>query len=91
MYQVVKDMVDKMGYTVSQTLTLSLTYLCQNLFQTLDCLVHLFLFQVKLVRVTKRVQEAYFAELHLAKVNYLVDHVVVVLFTDKIFVVIEAG
>ncbi|XP_057794042.1 bifunctional nuclease 1-like [Salvia miltiorrhiza] len=39
MYQVVKEMVDKMGYTV------------------------------KLVRVTKRVQEAYFAELHLAKLD----------------------
>lgn len=73
MYQVVKDMVDKMGYTVSRRLILPSTYLCQNRFQTLDCLVYLFLFQVKLVRVTKRVQEAYFAELHLAKVNYLVD------------------
>ncbi|KAH6837960.1 Wound-responsive family protein [Perilla frutescens var. hirtella] len=39
MYQVLKDMIDKMGYTV------------------------------KLVRVTKRVQEAYFAELHLAKLD----------------------
>ncbi|KAL8490441.1 hypothetical protein ACS0TY_025589 [Phlomoides rotata] len=38
-YQVVKDMIDKMGYTV------------------------------KLVRVTKRVHEAYFAELHLAKLD----------------------
>ncbi|KAG8377829.1 hypothetical protein BUALT_Bualt08G0074300 [Buddleja alternifolia] len=37
MYQVVKDMIEKMGYTV------------------------------KLVRVTKRVHEAYFAELHLAR------------------------
>lgn len=39
MYQVVKDMVDKMGYTV------------------------------KVVRVTKRVHEAYFAELHLTKLG----------------------
>ncbi|XP_020548443.1 bifunctional nuclease 1-like isoform X2 [Sesamum indicum] len=39
MYQVVKDMIEKMGYTV------------------------------KLVRVTKRVHEAYFAELHLAKLG----------------------
>ncbi|GER26552.1 bifunctional nuclease 1 [Striga asiatica] len=39
MYQVVNDMVEKMGYTV------------------------------KLVRVTKRVQEAYFAELHLTKLD----------------------
>lgn len=39
MYQVMKDMVDKMGYTV------------------------------KFVRVTKRVHEAYFAELHLAKLD----------------------
>ncbi|KAG6438026.1 hypothetical protein SASPL_102959 [Salvia splendens] len=45
MYQVVKDMVDKMGYTV------------------------------KLVRVTKRVQEAYFAELHLAKLDNEADTV----------------
>ncbi|KAK8624409.1 hypothetical protein V6N13_065754 [Hibiscus sabdariffa] len=39
MYQVVKDMIDKMGY------------------------------QVKLVRVTKRVHEAYFAQLYLTKVG----------------------
>ncbi|PIN17926.1 hypothetical protein CDL12_09406 [Handroanthus impetiginosus] len=39
MYQVVKDMIEKMGYTV------------------------------KLVRITKRVHEAYFAELHLAKLD----------------------
>ncbi|MBA0585706.1 hypothetical protein Gorai_016473 [Gossypium raimondii] len=39
MYQVVKDMIDKMGYTV------------------------------KLVRVTKRVHEAYFAQLYLTKVG----------------------
>ncbi|XP_073134488.1 bifunctional nuclease 1 [Henckelia pumila] len=39
MYQVVKDMIEKMGYTV------------------------------KLVRVTKRVHEAYFAELHLVKLD----------------------
>ncbi|KAK6131235.1 hypothetical protein DH2020_035025 [Rehmannia glutinosa] len=39
MYQVVNDMIEKMGYTV------------------------------KLVRVTKRVHEAYFAELHLAKLD----------------------
>ncbi|GER35542.1 bifunctional nuclease 1 [Striga asiatica] len=39
MYQVVKDMVEKMGYAV------------------------------KLVRVTKRLHEAYFAELHLAKLE----------------------
>ncbi|MQL41427.1 bifunctional nuclease family protein, partial [Escherichia coli] len=39
LYQVVKDMVDKMGY------------------------------KVRLVRVTKRVQEAYFAQLYLSKVG----------------------
>ncbi|XP_061350705.1 bifunctional nuclease 1-like [Gastrolobium bilobum] len=39
MYQVVKEMIDKMGY------------------------------EVKLVRVTKRVQEAYFAQLYLSKVG----------------------
>lgn len=43
MYQVLKDMIDKMGYTV------------------------------KLVRVTKRVHEAYFAELHLAKLDNEAD------------------
>ncbi|KAL3639133.1 Bifunctional nuclease 2 [Castilleja foliolosa] len=43
MYQVVKDMVEKMGYTV------------------------------KLVRVTKRVHEAYFAELHLVKMENEVE------------------
>ncbi|KAK6118884.1 hypothetical protein DH2020_047373 [Rehmannia glutinosa] len=43
MYQVVKDMVEKMGYTV------------------------------KLVRVTKRVHEAYFAELHLVKLDNEAD------------------
>ncbi|KAI3460342.1 hypothetical protein Pfo_017005 [Paulownia fortunei] len=43
MYQVVKDMIEKMGYTV------------------------------KLVRVTKRVHEAYFAELHLVKLDNEAD------------------
>ncbi|KAL7110312.1 hypothetical protein ACP275_05G017100 [Erythranthe tilingii] len=43
MYQVVKDMIEKMGYTV------------------------------KLVRVTKRVHEAYYAELHLVKLGNEAD------------------
>ncbi|KAK4387503.1 Bifunctional nuclease 2 [Sesamum angolense] len=45
MYQVVKDMIEKMGYTV------------------------------KLVRVTKRVHEAYFAELHLVKLGNEADRI----------------
>ncbi|KZV50148.1 bifunctional nuclease 2 [Dorcoceras hygrometricum] len=45
MYQVVKDMIEKMGY------------------------------MVKLVRVTKRVHEAYFAELHLVKLDNEADSV----------------
>ncbi|KAE8729240.1 Bifunctional nuclease 2 [Hibiscus syriacus] len=50
MYEVVKNMIDKMGYTA--------------------CFISTSIFElVKLVRVTKRVHEAYFAQLYLTKVG----------------------
>ncbi|MFQ6659417.1 hypothetical protein Gotur_028322 [Gossypium turneri] len=73
MYQVVKDMIEKMGYSV------------------------------KLVRVTKRVHEAYFAQLYLTKVrmHLSVEHMIALLltetfnsgvvFTDSILVLSQVG
>ncbi|KAF9609481.1 hypothetical protein IFM89_016567 [Coptis chinensis] len=65
MYQVMAEMVEKMGYVV-----LLYFHLQQNaivvIFKVL--FIHCcFCCQVKLVRVTKRVHEAYFAQLYLAK------------------------
>ncbi|WZZ08843.1 hypothetical protein YC2023_094764 [Brassica napus] len=63
MYQVVKEMVDKMGYEVCLILSASLYVISLSL----EHIAH-----VRLVRVTKRVHEAYFAQLYLSKKKVIV-------------------
>jgi|AraCvinosormetaG_1042628.scaffolds.fasta_scaffold05386_2 hypothetical protein len=72
MYQVVKDMVDKMGYEVRLSVFL-FSLSCYFPFSNTNSYVsnvtkHQLFLQVRLVRVTTRVHEAYFAELYLSKV-----------------------
>ena len=77
LYQVVKDMIDKMGYEVwlfvfGLLICLSLLFLnvlwCfhQALMMMSNDIIYCIM-QVRAVRVTKRVQEAYFAQLYLSK------------------------
>ncbi|KAE9457008.1 hypothetical protein C3L33_11082, partial [Rhododendron williamsianum] len=65
MYQIVKEMIDKMGYAVSLYLVIlvliTIEYFGVSSIMAAICCIHFLLVQVKFVRVTKRVHEAYFA------------------------------
>lgn len=72
MYQVIKDMIEKMGYTVSGQIKISFpnSSLVESTLFFLPPRSTSYsgtLLQVKLVRVTKRVHEAYFAQIYLTK------------------------